>query len=143
MPTARAFFNIRGSLVGPIRGSRAEEIKRVRVIESLDPQEGPDMMLRCTFRFTEANPTDSEQPGSEAKPINGVTRAELAETMRMIEARAGARSKIAISDLPDFAKVRLRQQFDGLERFAEADVEAAIEGERDYLYRLYQNVVIR
>ncbi|GEM_PF-4648388 len=102
------------------------------------------MNMPCTVRFIEAEPDhiDSKPAADSAQPINGVTRAELAETARMIEARAGARSKIAISGLPDFAKTRLRQQFDGLERFAEADVEAAIEGERDYLYRLYQTAVI-
>ncbi len=102
------------------------------------------IILPCTFRFIEANPAhlDSERPLIQRHAIDGVTRAEVAETMRMIEARASMRAKIAASDLPDFAKTRLRQRFDGLERFIEANVDAAIEDECDYLYRLYQTTVI-
>ncbi len=100
--------------------------------------------LPCVFRFIEANPVDigSERQSRCAQPINGVTRAEVAETMRMIEARASMRAKIAASDLPDFAKVHLCRRFSGLERFTESQVETSIAEERDYLYRMYQNSAI-
>ena len=101
------------------------------------------MGLRCTFRFTESNSVDagSKPTGGEANPIDGATRAELAEIVRMIEARASMREKIAASGLPDFAKTHLYQRFDNLERFLESDVVAAIRDERDYLFRLYQNAI--
>jgi hypothetical protein len=102
------------------------------------------IILPCVVRFIEADPAhlDSEPSSDSAPPIDGVTRAEVAEAMRMIEARASMRAKIAASDLPDFAKVHLCQRFGGLERFTESHVEIAIAEERDYLYSLYQTVVI-
>jgi hypothetical protein len=55
------------------------------------------------------------------------------DDLRMIEARAAARVKIAESNLPQPAKTKLRADFDARERFTEADVDAALKGERDYL----------
>lgn len=76
-----------------------------------------------------------------AKPKGGqdddqpLTRAEA----RMIEARAYARAQIAETKLPDAAKKKLRAQFEGLERFSEAQVDAAITAERDYLATITQS----
>lgn len=58
---------------------------------------------------------------------------DVDERIRMIEARFNARSTIATSTLPQAAKDKLQADFDKRERFTEADVTAAITGEREYL----------
>lgn len=63
----------------------------------------------------------------------GVTREELTETTRMVEARAHLRAAVAESNLPDKAKEKVRKSFDGRDRFTEAEVDQAIKDERDYL----------
>lgn len=112
--------------------------------ESRSPYGKLSMNLPCTFRFIEADPShvSSKPNAGPARPFNGVTRDELAKAARMIEARAAMRAKIGQSDLPDIAKAQLRKQFEGMAHFTEANVDAAIENERDYLYRLFQNSVI-
>lgn len=58
-----------------------------------------------------------------------VTRDEL----RMIEARQTMREKVEASTLPDAAKKRVKARFGQLASFREADVDAAIRDEADYL----------
>lgn len=58
---------------------------------------------------------------------------EVDEKIRMLEARFNARTTIATSTLPAAAKEKLQADFDGRERFTEAEVATAIEGERAYL----------
>ncbi|TXI17630.1 MAG: hypothetical protein E6Q67_13020 [Roseateles sp.] len=64
-----------------------------------------------------------------------VTRAELA----MYQARGYASMAIAASTLPLPAKERLQRDFKARERFTEAEVDAAITGERDYLARFTES----
>lgn len=68
-------------------------------------------------------------------PTNAVRMAEAvtAEDLRMVEARFGARTTIAASNLPQAAKDRVQATLDARERFTEADVTAAIDSERAYL----------
>jgi hypothetical protein len=100
--------------------------------------------MPCVFRFTEANPADigSEHRPLRAQPVNGVNHARVAALTRMIEARLTMHRKISESTLPDIAKAQLRKRFDGMTHFTEADVDGAIQAERDYLYNLFQNSVI-
>lgn len=65
------------------------------------------------------------------------------DDLRMIEARAAARVKIAESGLPLPAKDKLRADFEVRERFTEADVDAAVKGERDYLARFTESGHVR
>lgn len=58
-----------------------------------------------------------------------VTRAEL----EMFRTRSAAALKINACTLPAAAKQRLQAQFDARERFTEADVDAAVKSEREYL----------
>jgi hypothetical protein len=66
-------------------------------------------------------------------PSAGVSKDELAQTIKMVEARSYARLTIAGSKLPEPAIARLQEQFAGLDNFTEAAVDDAIKGERDYL----------
>ncbi len=63
----------------------------------------------------------------------GVTAEDLAETVRMVEARAYLRTAVATSRLPQAAQDKLLADWGKRERFAEADVDAAIKAERAYL----------
>lgn len=65
------------------------------------------------------------------------------EDLRMIEARATARTKIGTSTLPQAAKDRLSSIFAQRERFTEADVDTAIKDERDYLARFTESGHVR
>ena len=61
------------------------------------------------------------------------------ERIRMVEARANARTAIDASTLPQPAKDRLQRIFAGRDRFVEADVTAAIDEERQYLSRFVES----
>ena len=63
----------------------------------------------------------------------------MEERVRMVEARSTARAVISACTLPQPAKDRLHASFDRLDRFVEADVATAIEGERTYLARFVES----
>lgn len=67
---------------------------------------------------------------------DGITRDQLVEHTRMIEARADARVAIAESKLPLPTQMRLNERFREAASFTAADVEAAIKGEREYLGKI-------
>lgn len=67
---------------------------------------------------------------------SSLTAEDVASQIRMVEARANMRTVIAGCGLPDPSKQRLREHFISLERFTEAQVEAGIKAEREYLAKL-------
>lgn len=84
------------------------------------------------------------EPGTqrfkEAQGDNApVTRAEL----QMFTLRQTASTKISASRLPQPAKERLQAQFSASERFTEAEVDAAIKSEGDYLARFTESGAVR
>lgn len=81
-----------------------------------------------TARVTEARGDDAP-----------VTRAEL----QMLQLRQTAGARIAASKLPLPAKERLTAQFNNTERFTEAEVDAAIKAEGDYLARFTESGAVR
>lgn len=81
-------------------------------------------------RLTEAGQQQGDQP---------VTRAELA----MFRVRQAAAQRIGSAKLPAPAAQRLQAQFDARERFTEADVEAAIKAEREYLAHFTESGTVR
>lgn len=134
----------------------------VRLVEAADPKEQDDMKLRermlatikvkkpalyatidaekisdedLEARYAEAIAPEKEPAAAPANDDKPVTREEL----RMIEARASARTAIASSNLPQPAKDRLQARFDGLARFVEADVTNEIKAEREYLARMTES----
>lgn len=68
-----------------------------------------------------------------------VSRDDLEATVRMVEARAHLRAAVAESGLPDIAKAKIKKQFDGRDRFTEADVDTAIADERAYLGKFLES----
>ena len=93
-------------------------------------------------RLAEAKATElreAAQRGSGAAGDAPVTRADLA----MIGLRSIAATRIAASRLPTPAQERLASQFAARERFVEADIDAAIKGEREYLSRMTESGAVR
>ncbi len=100
-----------------------------------------DEALETAYREALAQDThDDERAGvsggngaAAATADTVVSLDQVDERIRMVEARAEMRVRIAESTLPSKAKDKLRRQFDGMDRFTEAQVDEAIEAERDYL----------
>lgn len=138
----------------------------VRMVEAADPQEEHDEMKlkeRMLEAIKEKNPeaaakinletvsddaleaayreavaTPAPKPKTDDPPADKdapITREEL----RMIEARAHARTAIANCNLPQAAKEKLAAEFGARARFAEADVDAAIKAERSYLAKFTES----
>lgn len=84
-----------------------------------------------------ADDNEAKDPGAGAGDAARLTEAQVDErigaSVRMVEARSYARAEINASTLPDAAKARLRERFDGETSFKEADVDTAIKEEREYL----------
>lgn len=109
--------------------------KRPDLYAKINPETVTDEELEA--RYAEAlAPAPQPQPSGEDKPV---TLAQL----RMVEARAYARAQIAACGLPQPAREKLQARFDGLERFAEADVDAEIKAERAYLARMTESGRVR
>lgn len=131
----------------------------IRMVEAFNPQEDNEMSLRTTMleEIKAKNPAAHAKLGDSASddeitaayreafagkapPVDvGAGSGDVAEQIRMVEARADMRASIAASNLPQPAKVRLLADFAGRERFVEADVTAAIAGEREYLAKFTES----
>lgn len=138
----------------------------VRLVEAADPnhQEDADMALKermleaikaknpakaATIDLATISDEDLETAYREAvAPLAPTVKTDdkgfaTLDDLRMIEARASARVKIAESTLPAAAKDKLRADFEARDRFVEADIDAAIKGEREYLARFTESGHVR
>lgn len=99
--------------------------------------------------YREALATNNN-PESEAAASGGtgaaqsapVTAAQVADQIRMVEARANARVMIAGARLPQASKDRINQRFAEAASFTDAEVTAAIEAEREYLGRVVEGAQV-
>lgn len=105
-----------------------------KLIEGKTPDQVDDDALEAAYREAVAKTASPAQPAN-----NGLTREEAQELVRMTEARGYLRSAIAGSGLPKAAQERLRADWDRREKFTEADVDAAIKGEREYVARFTES----
>lgn len=125
----------------------------IRMVEAKQPQEDINMTLlqRMLEAIKRQNPAllaglDQENEDAvlaayrEAVSVtagsgagDGISKDELAQALRMVEARAHAKTAIAASKLPQPAQERLQAQFAKLDNFTEAAVDEAITAERTYL----------
>ncbi|MCU7877143.1 MAG: hypothetical protein KZQ84_10135 [Candidatus Thiodiazotropha sp. (ex Lucinoma borealis)] len=103
-----------------------------------------DEALEVAYReaLTPHNPTatkaqdagsGTDQPGQGGQAGTGMSAEAVDDKIRMVEARATMRVAFTKSGLPEAACERLTTQFEGMDHFTEADVTAAINGEREYL----------
>lgn len=116
---------------------RFVEAKNPKAYAAIDPETISDDDLEQAYReaVALANPP---APNTLAADV-----AAAEERIRMVEARSNARAAIEASNLPLPAKDRLQRDFAARERFVEADVTAAIEGERQYLARFVESGRVR
>lgn len=81
-------------------------------------------------------------PAAQPTPA-GVSADDVDARIRMVEARAQARVTIAASRLPQATQERLNARFAEAASFADADVTAAINAEREYIGRIAEGAQIR
>jgi hypothetical protein len=131
----------------------------IRMVEAKQPIEGKTMTLlqRMIEAITKNKPAllaglDQEdesavlvafQEATASAAPYGVTKEQLDQTVRMVEARSYARATVAASKLPQPAIERLTEQFSQLDKFTEAQVDAAIKAERDYLAKFTESGKVR
>lgn len=128
----------------------------IRFTEAKATTEGTDMLREQMMQFIEArdakraaalkDATDEEvltayneavaAPAKTEATPTAVTPEQVAEQIRMVEARAEARVTIAAAKLPQAIKDRLVARFTEAASFKPEDVTAAIEGERKFLSEL-------
>ncbi len=101
----------------------------------INPDTATDDEILTIYReaFAQKDTPPAEATPSSGRPAGGQSGNELAEQVRMVEARIMARDAISASTLPKAAKERLLGDFQARPRFVEADVTAAIDAERAYL----------
>jgi hypothetical protein len=128
-----------GEIVDIIESKRNDIMDREQIIALLEAkgllkgkkvEELGDDELVAIMREAIAADTGSDDGGGGDA---GVTAEDVREAVRMVEARTNMRARIDASSLPDKAKERVKERFEGEERFTEAEVDTAIKGEADYL----------
>jgi hypothetical protein len=123
----------------------------VRMVEAVNTEEQSEMVLReamlaaikAKFPNVDVAALSDEQVlvryaeaiKPDAPAQNDPNRPATVDELRMVEARAGARTRISGCGLPLPAREKLQKRFDGLARFTEAEVDAEIKAEREYLAR--------
>jgi hypothetical protein len=100
-------------------------------------------------QYTEAlakpeTPATGAAPGAAAAAVavaagQPATLEQINDAVRMVEARGYARATVMSCTLPQAAKEKLAAEFAAKERFTEADVDARIKGEREYLARFTES----
>ncbi len=127
----------------PHSESLMDREQMLALLKKLNPQRAAALATatddQVAGAFREA--VDALPAASDGGTGNGLTAESVAEQIRMVEARAVARSTIAGCGLPAAAIERLQAQFAGRDRFAEADVASAIEAERTYLSRFVETPI--
>lgn len=117
------------------------EAKNPAAYANINPDTISDDDLEIAYREAASlnNTPASAATAPGAGQSSGAGLGNVEERIRMIECRATARATIAACNLPQPAKDRLARDFETRERFIEADVTAAIEGERQYLSRFVES----
>lgn len=128
-----------GAIIGFKEARKETVMDRDEIIQALvgagvmtmkEAQALTDDQLKDTFREAvgRAGGGGGQPPNNPAPESVNVD-----DRIRMVEARAAMRERLANSSLPAPARDRLRQRFEGVESFTEAQVDQAIRDELDYL----------
>lgn len=128
----------------------------IRMVEAVNSNEEDHMRQMLLDKIKQANPALHAKLGADASDAEIETAyreavvphlsaaqagsaGDVEEKLRMIEARANMRSSITACNLPQAAKDKLLADFGKRERFVDADVTAAIDGERSYLAKFTES----
>lgn len=121
------------------REAMLEEIKAKlpKKFAALDQENATEEQVLALYREAISLKSEADPAAGGTAPAAG--GAVTAEDLRMVEARISGRNKIATCGLPAPAIQRLQVTFEGRQRFTEADVDAAIAAERDYLAKFTES----
>lgn len=124
-----------------LRERMLEKIKAFKSIwaKIADPAKITDEDLEA--RYAEAL-VEENKPAAATQPA-GVTAEQLAEVVRMTEARSYMRATIAASSLPQRAKEKVAAGFAGRDKYTEKDVDDAIKAEGDYVATFRESGKVR
>lgn len=135
-----------GALVRMVEAAPTEEEDsdmklRERLFEAIkkaDPAKAATIDLeKITDDDLEAAYREAVTPAPAAAPLResrtGPTVEDVQAVVAQAASRAYARTALSAGKLPKAAAQRLQAQFDAKDRFTEADVDAAIKAEREYL----------
>ena len=112
--------------------------KTPEAFTAINPETITDADLEA--RYAEAVTVEVAEKAAPGKTTPaGVTAEQLAETVRMVEARAHLRVAVATSALPQAAQDKLLADWGKRERFTEAEIDAAIKAERTYVARFTES----
>ncbi|WP_284735637.1 phage major capsid protein [Dongia deserti] len=113
------------------------EAKRPDLLQGKKVDQLTDEQLEALFTEALGQAASASQPAN----VGGtpVTQEQLAETIRMTEARAYARAAIAASGLPDEAKTKLTAQVTLMAKFTEAEIDKLIGEERTYIAKFTES----
>jgi len=114
---------------------RMIEAHRPDLLKGKDVKEMSDAELETVLREALAS--------NEGAQEGGVSRDELTQTVRMVEARSEMRTTIQASNLPEAAKARLVKSFEGRDTFTVEDVREAIKDEQTYLAQFTESGTVR
>ncbi|WP_284736129.1 phage major capsid protein [Dongia deserti] len=136
-----------GRVIGLLEAKKDVIMDRTKIIALIEAKR-PDLLQgkkvdqlsdeQLETLLTEAvAPAPAATPA--AAPANAVTQDQLAEVIRMTEARAYARAAIAGCGLPDEAKTKLTAQVTLMAKFTEADIDKLIGDERTYIAKFTES----
>lgn len=135
-----------GRVIGLVEAKKESIMDRAQIIALLEAKR-PDLLQgkkvdQLTDDQLQVMLTEAVTPATPA-PTTGITADQLAEVIRMTEARANARVTIVESGLPATAKAKLTVRFAELKSFTEADVTKAIADERAYIASVTESGHVR
>lgn len=130
-------FMWREKLIAAIEAKRPELLTDKTVADLTDEQ--LEDLLTEALDAPADPPVKPEGKGESDEPPAGVTREDLDAVVATAEARAHLREALAGSPLPEPARDRVRGLFADRERFTQAEVDTAIEAEREYLARMTES----
>ncbi|MDA8107563.1 MAG: hypothetical protein M0015_02910 [Betaproteobacteria bacterium] len=114
--------------------------KAPTVYAQINPETITDAELEQRYAEAIAAEVADKKPAAAAgNAPAGVTAEQVAETVRMVEARAYLRTAVSTSKLPQAAQDKLLADWGKRERFTEAEVDTAIKAERTYVARFVES----
>lgn len=123
---------------------RARDTKRADQLKDASDEEVLTAYREALAAPAPNNPTTETESGTPAGAPAGVSTEDVDARIRMVEARAEARTTIAASGLPVPVQERLATRFrEEAASFSAADVTTAIEEERKFLGRLVEGAQVR
>ncbi len=125
-PEGDADMKLRDKMIGAISKAHGGALP-----EGLDTDN--DEALEISYREALQKEIGASSAADDKPNNEGMSRKEVGEEIRMVEARTGARATVAGSKLPDTAKARVLETIMARDSFTNADVIAAIKAEGEYL----------